>query len=212
MFRGLRLISPATKRRVSQGFATMLVVACGLTILKLVELSTTPVYSFMLPLDRAIPFLPATLPIYLAFFPYVLVAAWCVSPDEYHDFIGAILLSFVVAVVFFLMLPAAVSRPDPALIINPLLRRRFIHMYSVDAGHCTFPSLHIATAIVAMRVLGRRSRLALGLGVLICLSTLTVKQHTLLDVAGGAVLAFLACAVIAKSRGGRFIFSIRRPF
>lgn len=198
-------------RRSWQVLATTLVVAGGLMIMKLVELSTTPVHDFTLPLDRMIPFLPETLPIYLALFPYVLVAAWCVRPDAYRDFIDAILLSFIVAVGFFLMLPAAVHRPDPALITNFLLRQRFTHMYVVDAGHCTFPSLHIATAVVAMRVLAHRGRLALGLGALICLSTLTVKQHALLDVVGGTALALLACAVIAWSRGEGSIFSAKAP-
>jgi membrane-associated phospholipid phosphatase len=185
------------------------VVAGALTIMKLIELSTTPVCSFTLPFDQAIPFLPATLPIYLAFFPYILVAGWCADTDEYRNLLSAILLSFFVAAGLFLLLPAAMSRPDPSLITNSLLRQRFIHMYSVDSGQCTFPSLHIAATIVAMRVFARRSRLALGLGVLICISTLTVKQHVLLDVAGGAVLAFSAHAVIRRARRSRIIFSTK---
>ncbi|HNW93058.1 MAG TPA: phosphatase PAP2 family protein, partial [bacterium] len=118
--------------------------------------------------------------------------------DQFKNYLCACSLAFVVAAGIFIILPASMNRPDPSLITNELLRQHITRLYGVDSGQCTFPSLHIAMTIMAMRVFGRRRPLALMLGIFIGISTMIVKQHVLLDVVGGALLAFAVCVVQAR--------------
>ena len=152
---------------------------------------TPPRFDYLTRLDTAIPFLPWTLPIYQSFFVLIIAAAWVCEAPEFLRLLGAVLLANVIAYVGFLTLTAHYPRPDWHPIEPPWLREAFRSMFSQDAPGNTFPSLHVAvTTLLTLRLRRRRfDVLWLVWGALVVLSTLTVKQHFILDVVGGLALA-----------------------
>lgn len=181
-------------RRAVRVLAAILVLCGGLGLYKLAQLVATPRFSFTTPLDLALPFLPWTLPVYLAFFPMILAGALFTDRREFAVLQVATLACLFIALACFLVVPATMTRPDPALIENPFLRRRFTRMWGVDDPHNTFPSLHVAATWCVAWALAKRRRggLAVAAAIAISASTLTVKQHTLADVAGGFALSLAA--------------------
>ena len=186
-----------------QALVALLGLLLGLTLFIALERAVTPRYQLATALDQAIPFIPLSWWAYVLFFPFVVVTAAYAPAQAFSAFKRATALAFVIACGCFLLFPESVPRPDPLLIDDAFLRERFIRLWQVDMAANGFPCLHVAVTCLAWRMLwGQRlSWLAGTLGLLICLSTLTVKQHTLIDVLGGLSLALL-CSYWARASGG----------
>ena len=82
-------------------------------------------------------------------------------------------------------------------------------LYAIDTNANVFPSGHVVGSVgVALAVwdsAALRNRKAVRWGVtilaaLICLSTLLVKQHTVLDVLGGLVLSLIAGIFVYRAK------------
>lgn len=160
-----------------------------------------------LPADAVIPFLPWTITIYFGcfvfwFFLYHFVAR---LPRQAADrFFCANLMGKAVSFLFFVLFPTTLSRPDVngMTVWDALMR----FLYRIDAPDNLFPSLHCMISWLCwVGIRGNKQvpvmwRLAaLGMAVAVCLSTLTTRQHVLLDVAGGILLSEL-CYWVAGSR------------
>jgi membrane-associated phospholipid phosphatase len=76
-------------------------------------------------------------------------------------------------------------------------------VYYLDPPYNLFPSAHLsiaATAALSVWKVARPSGAAIFVGVgLVAVSVCTIKQHFLVDVIGGLVLAALASALILRS-------------
>jgi membrane-associated phospholipid phosphatase len=156
-------------------------------------------FSPALALDGVIPFIPSYLYIYL--FCYVIVLAIPLMSRD-PAFLNRAYLAFIwtnlFAFVFFAVFPSqGPPRHPPAGSSEALLQL----LYQADSRWNALPSLHVANpwlvALFAVREKGVSAwsallfLLALGISV----STLFIKQHYLLDVVSGMVLAFVAFAV-----------------
>ncbi|MFQ5679942.1 MAG: phosphatase PAP2 family protein [Gemmatimonadota bacterium] len=146
------------------------------------------------PLDDAIPGLPWTWPFYWALYPYLtLGAAWVVWRLPSRAFRRAILayggMSLVGAAI---QLAVPATAPWPA---NASSAQTLLHGQSWVKPYACLPSMHVAlstlTASLAVLVLGSRPLRILYVvtATLICLSTLTLREHYLLDVVAGGLLA-----------------------
>ncbi|MDR2837449.1 MAG: phosphatase PAP2 family protein [Azonexus sp.] len=177
--------------------------AAGLTLFLLLAHSVTPRYSLVTAIDAQIPFLPWSWLFYAGFFPSVIAASAVAKPAAFDAFLRAVLLAFVIGMASFALFPEAVPRPDPAVIDNAFLRQRVTRLWALDPAVNGFPSLHVAVTCLMCRMLitscrsGLVQTLVIVLGALICLSTLTFKQHTLADALGGVLLAAL-CAFLSQ--------------
>ncbi|WGS52622.1 phosphatase PAP2 family protein [Paraburkholderia sp. D15] len=186
-----------------QALLTLLGMGLGLVLFVAAERIVTPRYHFATFADDAIPFLPWSWCVYVLFFPFVVVAAAYASAEDFRLFKAAASLAFVAALVCFALFTETVPRPDPALIHNLFLRQRIGRLWGLDLPTNGFPSLHVALTCLGCWMLWR-SRfkwIAACVGTLICLSTLTIKQHTLVDVTGGALLSLMCGVVVTKWRG-----------
>jgi membrane-associated phospholipid phosphatase len=173
----------------------MLGLLVGLAIFILLERCITPRYMLVTRLDTWIPFISWSWFIYVGFFPFVIALAAYAQPDAFAMFAKAVLVAFVAGIVCFMLFPEAVPRPDVATIGNAFVRQRITRMWHLDLGANGFPSLHVAVTCLACLMLpaSRQRAITTVSGVLICASTLTLKQHTIADVSGGVLLAF-GCA------------------
>ncbi|HYR33659.1 MAG TPA: phosphatase PAP2 family protein [Burkholderiales bacterium] len=150
-------------------------------------------------LDAAIPYVPATIWIYLTQFlllPGSIVLAR--DDDDRSRAFYAMLVATALAAAVFVLWPTQLERQSPPA--QGLMGFAWSALYFSDTPNNCLPSLHVALAALAGCVLWRSGwRLTAVLWPsLIALSTLTTKQHVLIDVAGGLALAAVAWVLVPK--------------
>lgn len=147
--------------------------------------------------DALVPFLPWTVSIYFGCFPlWAAVYLFLAGGDKQmaYRFFCADFLAKGVCLAFFVLLPTTMPRPAvPGITLWDSL---MCFLYRIDRPCNLFPSIHCLVSwlcLIGVRRRGDTPRAlvwATGLGaVLVCLSTLTTRQHVAADVAGGILLA-----------------------
>lgn len=157
--------------------------------------------------DEVVSFYPPALWIYVSLWVYVSLAPALLYGFRelvaYGWWVGLLCLS---GLTFFYFWPTAVPAPDPEWARYP----GFQVLQGVDAAGNACPSLHVATAMFSamwldtlLREMGA-GRMARGANWLwfaaITWSTLAVKQHVSLDVAGGIVLGVVFAWISQRLR------------
>lgn len=149
--------------------------------------------------DRMIPFFAPSAAVYLGCYlfwavNYILIARQ--SKEEVCRFFAADFLSRLVCLFFFLAFPTTNVRPE--LEPDGFWNQVMLWVYSVDAADNLFPSIHcLVSWFCYIGIRGREDlpvwyrRFSCVMALLVCASALTTKQHVLVDVAGGILLAEL---------------------
>ncbi len=162
-----------------------------------------PVHIPELPLDRAIPLLPAWSLVYASLFLAAILPVLVVHQQEHLDrTIRAFLWIWLVAYVCFFFYPTASSRP--ARVLGDGFGDWGLRViYTTDFRYNCLPSLHVAQCFLAAFACWRVHR---GVGVagvvwatLVSLSTLFTKQHYVLDAVTGIMLAYAAYLIFLRS-------------
>lgn len=156
-----------------------------------------------LALDRAIPLEPAWSVIYGSLFLAALLPVMVVHQQELvRRTILAFLMAWLVSFAFFLGYPTVTSRPDEVA-VDGFFSWTLGIIYQSDIRYNCFPSLHVAQCFLAALVCHRVHRgvgaVAMAWAFLVALSTLFTKQHYVLDVVGGMLLAGVAHFAILRS-------------
>ena len=156
-----------------------------------------PTYVPEIALDRIIPLQPAWMLVYGSLYVFVILLPLLVVRQ--HDLLRramqAYLMVMGVAYAGFLMYPTAA--PRPSVVPGDGFAAWTLQMaYAIDPPYGCFPSLHVAYAFVSAFTCARVHR---GVGIaallwagLIGFSTLYTKQHYIVDVVAGALLAYAA--------------------
>ena len=169
-----------------------------------------------LPWETNIPFIREFVVIYHVSYPLMfvnLILFLIRYRDVFVKSTIAIALGNVLGFFTYLLYQTEVPRPEA--LGNDLFSRLLRMTYSVDNPYNGFPSLHLSsTTIILIAVLSSKCHkgykiFSIVLSTLILLSTLFIKQHTLLDVFGGVVYGALSYLVVAyglnlKSKNGNF--------
>jgi membrane-associated phospholipid phosphatase len=156
-----------------------------------------------LSLDRAVPLVPAWALVYGSLYLFLIVLPVFVVRQQEHirRTVFAYLTVWVTAYVCFLIYPTVAPRPGEVVgegfAVSGL---RFL--YSADPPYNCFPSIHVAHSFVSALAVHRTHR-AVGVAatlcaVLVAASTLFSKQHYVLDVVAGTVLAWVAYMVFLR--------------
>ncbi len=160
-----------------------------------------------LALDRVVPLRSTWALIYGSLYLFVIVLpVFVVRQDEQiRRTVLAYLIVWITAYVCFLVYPTVA--PRPAKVIGEgfgVWGLRFL--YSADPPYNCFPSIHVAHSFVSALTCYRVHR---GVGIaagfcaaLIGVSTLYTKQHYVLDVIAGIVLAGVAYLVFLRKYPG----------
>lgn len=168
-------------------------------------------------LDDKIPFVPAFVIPYILWYLYIpatLCYVWLKDKRGFRKQLWCLYPGMILCYVLFVLFPTTVDfRPaDPGSGFFAFLCRI---IYSTDNPVNVFPSLHCYEAVVAHLTTFTRGPLRHNLPlrissalltVLICLSTVFVKQHSVLDVAAGtllALLSFVVCSFIFRRKERR---------
>jgi len=171
------------------------------------SLDTTRAHELASALDARIPFIAATIWIYLWVFPAAFVPVFVVRCRHlfrrtvlaYAVVIGVSLAVFALFPVTSLGLRVAPETLD-TLRFSPWAVAK---VYEVDPPFNLFPSLHLSTAAVAAFAVWKARRslgiiMFLGVG-LIGISVCTVKQHFVIDGVAGLVLASAAFLLFLRA-------------
>lgn len=152
-----------------------------------------------LDLDEAVPLLPWTIVIYHLWMPTLIAIGLFLLFRRralFRVFACSVFVGALLAYTTFVLLTTRV--PRPLLAGAGLFEGLLASTYAIDAPFAGFPSVHVLMIVIFTycfcRAARRRtSRLALGLwSCLIVLSTVTTKQHVVLDIAGGLLYALPA--------------------
>jgi membrane-associated phospholipid phosphatase len=155
-------------------------------------------------LDRRIPFVASAVWVYLAMFPAALSPLLVVRcPRLFRRTVAAYGVAIAASLIVFAALPvtSAGLRADSARLDTGALSPRVVSLlYGLDPPFNSFPSLHLSIATLAALSAWKAGKLngwAAAAGVFaIGVSVVAVKQHFVLDAAGGLILAALIYAVV----------------
>lgn len=159
------------------------------------------------PLDRLFPFCEAFVIPYCLWYPLlILVGVYLLRWDvpAYRRYMRFLAATFFLSELVWLLLPNGQALRPAVMPRENLLSALVAMIYSADTCTNVFPSVHVVGAIGAMLAVWDCPKLCQNhrrvcwavsiLTVLICLSTLFIKQHTVLDVLSGVLLS-MAVAV-----------------
>jgi membrane-associated phospholipid phosphatase len=160
-------------------------------------------------LDSLIPFIKEFVIAYYLWFAYMAIAFIYLGLAAKSDFYRLELflaLGMSVSYVVFMIYPNA-QFPRPAVPGNDIFSMLVNFIYSHDGTNNVFPSIHVCNSIgvhlalvncekLKDKILLRSLSFITALS--ICASTVFIKQHSIIDVAGGTILAFLVYMFIYK--------------
>ena len=155
-------------------------------------------YILGLAIDSKIPFMPVFIFVYISMYVLVLMPYFFVK--ERKIFNSAALSYFLVmglSYLIFFIFPVKMLRPE---VENGLVGL----IYLIDAGYNCFPSLHVSLSLLSAAVCFKADKKYWWLFIwagLVILSVLFVKQHYLLDVLGGILMAGLGYLLFSYFRG-----------
>lgn len=186
------------------------------TVPMLVLVSLVPLYIFIphlvagrrhfapaLALDAMIPLRPGWALVYGALYLFlILLPILAIRQDEHiRRTVLAYLLVWISAYVCFLAAPTVAPR-TPEILGRGFAAWGLRFLYSADPPYNCFPSLHVAhsfvSALACYRLHRRLGLATLAAASLVGVSTLYTKQHYVLDVVAGVLLALAAYAVFLR--------------
>jgi len=150
-----------------------------------------PLFAF----ENRIPFIPWTVIIYLSTFPQIAAAVLLIRREDLHQSVVTIIKIILFLSLIFLLYPTTYPRPDLPPGTAPSSRFLYDFLTKLDTPQNCFPSLHVTMSVFVALILRRRNRrlgmwfLAWALAIMV--STMTLKQHYLLDVLAGIFLAVI---------------------
>jgi membrane-associated phospholipid phosphatase len=154
-------------------------------------------------LDAAIPLVPAWSLVYGALYAFLIALPVFVVREEEHlrRTVRAYLAIWITAYACFLAYPTIAPRPD-VIPQHGFGAWGLGLLYGMDPPYNCFPSLHVAhsfvSALTCLRVHRRVGLVAIVSAALVSLSTLFTKQHYVLDVIAGVLMALVAYVIFIR--------------
>jgi len=146
-------------------------------------------------LDNKIPFLSTFVIFYLLFF-VLLFLPFILNFKDKKKFLALSATFFFVSIIcnlFYVFFQTTVIRPE--IIVSTIFDKLVLFIYSIDKSLNCFPSMHVTfsalSTLCLLKLNKKAGQIILPLAILIVFSTLLIKQHVILDVIGGLVLALL---------------------
>lgn len=177
----------------------------------LLEHLPTPGYwATQLPLDSCIPFCEWFVIPYCLWYPLLVAVGLYLllrDRDAFRRYMAFLALTFFISELVWLLIPNGQDLRPAVMPRDNLLTALVANLYRIDTNTNVFPSVHVVGSIGALLAvwdcpaLRRRKtlcHLTLILAALICVSTLFIKQHALLDVCGGLALSFLVAIPVYR--------------
>ncbi|MGN0382802.1 MAG: phosphatase PAP2 family protein [Eubacterium sp.] len=165
------------------------------------------------PIDDIIPFCEYFIIPYLLWFLYVPAVFLCLYYTNTKDFQQLCAFMFIGCSICLLIYTVFPNGQELRLTEDMLASRNNIFtviiskLYGIDTSTNVFPSIHVYNSICCHIALSKSTygkkrpfikTASLILTILICISTMVLKQHSILDAAGAIVLASIMYPVVYK--------------
>lgn len=161
-------------------------------------------------LDDLIPFVEIFVIPYFLWFLYIFITVayfFLTSRSEFYKICAFLFIGMTICLVIYTLWP---NGHELRVNIDSLGRSNIFldilsRLYGFDTATNVFPSIHVFNSIGAMIAIHKNERLlklkwlqwsALVLTVSICLSTVFLKQHSVLDLFGGIGLSIIMYALV----------------
>ncbi|MCR5507924.1 MAG: phosphatase PAP2 family protein [Lachnospiraceae bacterium] len=194
------------KYKLGKLLPLLMFMAAYLFLFSVIEKADPPSYLYTyMRIDRLIPFCEYFVIPYFAWFlmiPCVCIYLLVKKESEYKRISYMLVFGMSVFIVFSLIIPTKLYLRPSFVPDNNVFCRMVSYLYTIDTSTNVFPSIHVYNTCVAMQAVMRSNtrlfkkplmRVAIDvLSVLIILSTVFIKQHSLLDVVGALILFVLA--------------------
>lgn len=165
-----------------------------------------PVYSLMTDLDAQIPFVPMFIIPYLIWYPFIIIVLFMLCIRERSVYYRTLLtqcLGLVACYIIFYLFQTTVERPTT---MGTGIFEGLVNLvYSTDNPYNCFPSIHVLTSYLMIKgatacaFYPNWERTAVKVCAwMIIASTLFVKQHVLLDIAGAIAVVELLWYGVGK--------------
>lgn len=205
---------PAPLRNLKYALWVPIYLLCFAVLERLVTANYWPTQT---RLDGLVPFCEWFVIPYCLWYPLLIWVGICLLLRDgpgFRRYMRFLAVTFFVSALLWLLIPNGQDLRPAVMPRDNALTRWIAGLYAIDTNTNVFPSVHVVGAVGAVLAVwsspALRSRRFLScftavLAAVICLSTLLIKQHTLLDVAGGLVLSCAVGAVLYCRRPlGRF--------
>lgn len=169
------------------------------------SLTPAEVHDVALPVDAQIPFVPQAIWPYLCVVPLALSPLYFVRDARLMRQVAlAYGLTIAVSLLCFAFYPVSAHGLRPSIpAVQGVSAAAVRALYALDPPYNLCPSLHVSLAVLAAisasKALKRYAGLLFAAAVGIAVSTCLVKQHFVIDVLAGAVLATLIGGVTLRS-------------
>ena len=154
-------------------------------------------FDFSLPIDDAIPFIPAFSVIYVLAYVQWIVGYILIARDSRelcYRVISGEIISKLICMALFLLIPTTMERAE--IVSDGFFDRIVGGIYRLDAADNFFPSIHCLESWVCfqgamqMKKTGPRYLyFTLLFSLLVFASTVLIKQHAAVDIVGGVLTA-----------------------
>jgi len=177
------------------------------------HLVTTNYWVSYLPLDDKIPFLPGFALVYCCWFPFLLLPGlywlFCDVP-AFKRYLWFLMIGFSVSMLICSVFPNGQNLRPTSFSSDGFCVRLVQALYRADTNTNVLPSMHVVGAFAVVygalhsRKTSRPGWLAgfIGMALLICCSTVLIKQHSVLDIFAGIAVSipvWIACHFIARA-------------
>lgn len=157
---------------------------------------TTDVHNLETTIDTKIPFESIFIIFYFIYYLFVAGILFSYWNDEknFKAISNSIIFITAISLIIFQLFQTRTDRPDlhPVTIFDKLV----YYLYSLDDPTNGFPSLHASLTTISTCFVYEQNKnlfkFVLPIAILIIVSTLLIKQHYIIDVLGGMLLAFAA--------------------
>lgn len=166
-------------------------------------------------LDDLIPFCELFVIPYVLWYPFFAgVGVFLLLKDRYEfcRYMWAMIIGLSFCLAFYLVFPNGQELRPEVFPRDNILSRLVGSLYAADTNTNVFPSMHVfgtvapAAALIRYKGFDKKhswmKTAAAVLALLICLSTVFIKQHSVLDLVGGAVL-YVPVYFLVYFKGGR---------
>jgi len=172
---------------------------------------TTDYWVSYIPFDDVIPFIDWFVIFYCLWYPFMIVTGLYLLLKDipaFERYMWFIIIGFTIGIAICILFPNGQDlRPaefERENIFTDLVSR----LYEVDTNTNVLPSMHvIGTVAVAFAVFDSKylknvfvRTVTVILTVLICASTVFIKQHSILDVFAGLAISIIVWLIVYRSR------------
>ncbi len=167
-------------------------------------------YTLGSPLDKAIPYIPHFIWIYVFWYfmlfavPYYIASH---SPKSLYKYIATFIITTIIAGIIFILFPNTVIRAT--ITQNDIANRLVALIYSLDTPpinclpsiHCLYSYLFILAVFDAKNETSTIMKVVITiLSILVVLSTLFIKQHVIYDALASLLLAVSIWIIVSKTK------------